>query len=132
MCPLYTHVTPILQCVGPCNLFESNWSMFVYSTLNCPVSSLSKVLTALLYIFSDTKKAQTYTTIVVCIQCFESNSVGMFIYIYDKGISKLSICVYLSTATRIFKYLTIPLYNRVCAFCIVVLYTRKGPNFTII
>ena len=30
MCPLYTHVTPI----GPCNLFESTWSMFLYNIYN--------------------------------------------------------------------------------------------------
>ena len=28
-CTLYTHVSPILQCIGPCNLFVSVWSMFV-------------------------------------------------------------------------------------------------------
>jgi len=28
MCPLCTHVTPILYCVGPCSLFGSIWSMF--------------------------------------------------------------------------------------------------------
>jgi len=31
---LYTHVTPILQCVGPCNLFGIVWSMFVYNALH--------------------------------------------------------------------------------------------------
>ena len=30
-CPLYKRVTPILQCVSPCNLFVSVWSMFVYN-----------------------------------------------------------------------------------------------------
>ena len=29
---LYTHVAPNLQCVDPCNLSGSVWSMFVYST----------------------------------------------------------------------------------------------------
>jgi len=29
---MYTDVTPIFQCVGPCNLFMSVWSMFVYNT----------------------------------------------------------------------------------------------------
>jgi len=28
---LYTHVTPYLQCIGPCNLFCSIRSIFVYS-----------------------------------------------------------------------------------------------------
>ena len=28
-CQLYTHVSSILQCIGPCNLFGSVWSMFV-------------------------------------------------------------------------------------------------------
>ena len=36
-CPLYSHVSPILQCIGPCNLLESVWSMFVY---NISVSNL--------------------------------------------------------------------------------------------
>ena len=30
-CPLYTHVSPFLQCVGPFNLFRSVWTMFVYN-----------------------------------------------------------------------------------------------------
>ena len=30
-CPLYTHVSPFLQCVGPFNLFQSVWTMFVYN-----------------------------------------------------------------------------------------------------
>ena len=30
-CPLYTHVTHILQCVGPYYLFGRVWSMFVYN-----------------------------------------------------------------------------------------------------
>ena len=30
-CPLYTHVTPILYCISPCNLFRSIWSMFSYN-----------------------------------------------------------------------------------------------------
>ena len=32
MCPLYTHVTPILWCIGPCNLFGRVWSMLSYNT----------------------------------------------------------------------------------------------------
>jgi len=36
-CPLYTHVTPIWQCVDPCNLFWSVWSMFVYNTFKVPI-----------------------------------------------------------------------------------------------
>mgnify|MGYP007133234786 FL=1 len=32
MCPLYTYVTPILLCIGPCNLFRRIWSMFPYNT----------------------------------------------------------------------------------------------------
>ena len=31
-CPLYTHVTSILQCIGPCNLFRSFRSIFVYNS----------------------------------------------------------------------------------------------------
>ena len=27
---LHTHVSPILQCIGPCSLFGTVWSMFVY------------------------------------------------------------------------------------------------------
>ena len=30
-CPLYTHVSPFLQCVGPFTLFGSVWTMFVYN-----------------------------------------------------------------------------------------------------
>jgi len=30
--PLYTHVTPILYCIGPCYLFGSIWSMLSYIT----------------------------------------------------------------------------------------------------
>ena len=30
--PLNTRVSPIVQCVGPCNLFRSVWSMFVYNS----------------------------------------------------------------------------------------------------
>jgi len=33
MGPLYTHITPIVQYTGPCNLFGSNWYMFSYN--NC-------------------------------------------------------------------------------------------------
>ena len=33
MCPLYTHVTPILQCIGPCDLFRSFRSIFVYNAI---------------------------------------------------------------------------------------------------
>ena len=32
-CPLYTHVTPILQCIGPCKLFKSVRPMFSYIVL---------------------------------------------------------------------------------------------------
>ena len=28
-CPLHTHVSPIVQCAGPCNLFGSVWSVFL-------------------------------------------------------------------------------------------------------
>jgi len=34
MCALYTHVTPILYCIGLCNLFRSIWSMFSYNIMN--------------------------------------------------------------------------------------------------
>jgi len=30
-CPLCTHVSPILQCIGPCYLFRSFRSIFVYN-----------------------------------------------------------------------------------------------------
>ena len=30
-CPLYTHATPILQCVSPCNFSGSVWSLSVYN-----------------------------------------------------------------------------------------------------
>jgi len=33
MCPLYTHVTPILQCIGPCDLFRSFRWIFVFNVL---------------------------------------------------------------------------------------------------
>ena len=29
---MYTQVSPILQCVGSCNLFGFVWSMFVYNS----------------------------------------------------------------------------------------------------
>ena len=29
---VYTHLSPFVQCVGPCNLFGSVWSMFSYNT----------------------------------------------------------------------------------------------------
>jgi len=32
LCPLYTHVTPILQCISPCYLFRSFRSIFLYNT----------------------------------------------------------------------------------------------------
>ena len=52
MCPLYTHATPMLQCIGPCNLFGRIWSMFTYNTCSvktiiywrldtCPLTRLS-------------------------------------------------------------------------------------------
>jgi len=31
-CPLYTHITPSLQCHSPCYLFRSFRSIFVYNT----------------------------------------------------------------------------------------------------
>ena len=34
-CPVNTHLSPILQCVGPCNLFGSVWSMFLYNSIKC-------------------------------------------------------------------------------------------------
>ena len=32
---MYTHVTPILQCIGPCDLFRSFRSIFVYNISSC-------------------------------------------------------------------------------------------------
>ena len=32
---LYTHVTPFSQCIDPCNVFRSVWSMFSYNTFDC-------------------------------------------------------------------------------------------------
>ena len=32
MSNVYTHVSPILQCIGPCYLFRSFRSIFVYNT----------------------------------------------------------------------------------------------------
>jgi len=38
ICPLYAHVTPILQCVGPCYLYRSFRSIFLYNTWRVKVT----------------------------------------------------------------------------------------------
>jgi len=30
---MYTHVKPIVYCIGPCDLLWSIWSMFSYNTI---------------------------------------------------------------------------------------------------
>ena len=32
---MYTHITPILQCIGPCDLFRSFRSIFLYNIKSC-------------------------------------------------------------------------------------------------
>ena len=51
MCPMYTHVTPILQYIGPCNLNRKFRSIFVYNSL-----AISKWI----YIMADLQQVTQY------------------------------------------------------------------------
>ena len=57
-CPLYTHVTPILQYIGPCDLFRSSRSIFLYN-IHCPIL---KLLYFYIYVLIETKKTVQYKT----------------------------------------------------------------------
>ena len=53
---MYTHVSPILQCIGPCYLLRSVMSIFVYNTI-----------TRLVFI---TVMAQTTDVLIALCQCY--------------------------------------------------------------
>ena len=49
LCPFYTHASPILQCIGPCNWFRSLISVFVYNTMSSYDLNKKKMVTCLHY-----------------------------------------------------------------------------------